>query len=90
MVSKTQRKKYEEIERARELERKEIEKVKSEKVKKIKKRQSKMGGPTFWQKYEDPISYVILFLIIGFVLYMNYSGDRRKDHQIPINEDTLI
>ena len=38
----------------------------------------KRNRPSFWKRYEDHFGYALLALIVGFILYANFSGDRRK------------
>ena len=51
---------------------------------------NKRAQPTFWKKYEDYFGYGLLAAVVLFFVYANFTGDRRKPSQIPINEDTFM
>lgn len=50
----------------------------------------KRNQPSFYKRYEDYFGYGLLGVIVVFLLYANFTGDRRKLNQIPVNEDTFI
>ena len=66
---------------------KELQKVKREKARKA---YTKNKQKSFWKLYGDYFGYAGIALFFAALIYMNYSGDRRKLKDIPINEDTHI
>lgn len=57
---------------------------------KLKKSLSRRSQKSFWNRYQDHIGYAALGAIVLFVLYLNFSGDKRKLDDIVVNEDTHI
>lgn len=62
-------------------------KVLAEKAEKMVK---KRNATPFWEKWGDPIGYAAIGLFIVALVVINYTGDRRKLADIPVNEDTFI
>ena len=44
-------------------------------IKNIKKK----SLPSFWKRYEDPISIVILVIVIGLIYYLNRRADSGRN-----------
>lgn len=57
---------------------------------KYQKSISKRTQKSFWNRYQDHIGYGALGLAVCFILYLNFSGDKRKLEDILVNEDTHI
>ena len=83
-------------ERSRRLEedkrrqREESESRKREMRGKLQKSISKRSQKSFWARYQDHIGYAALALVVVGVIYLNFSGDKRKLEDILVNEDTHI
>ena len=57
---------------------------------KLQKSISKRSQKPFWVRYQDHIGYGVLGLVVVFIMYLNFSGDKRKLEDILVNEDTHI
>lgn len=57
---------------------------------KTKQRFLRYNAKSFWQKYQDYFAYGALGLVVLFIVISNFSGDRRKLSEIPVNEDEFI
>ncbi len=67
-----------------------LESLRKQKRAHIKKKIKKRTRKSFWARYEDYFAYGLLAFLVGFIIYANFSGDRRKPSQIPVNEDVFI
>ena len=93
-----------EYEQQREEARQRIERQKSEKEivsreqkdrrdqNKLKAQKSfeKRKQKTFWETYKDYFAYGALGAVVLFILVSNFSGDRRRLSEIPVNEEEFI
>ncbi len=57
---------------------------------KARQRYNKHNQKSFWTKYQDYFAYAGLGAVVLLILYFNFTGDRRKYSQIPINEEEYI
>lgn len=73
----------------REREREETERRKINKEKAMKSLQ-KRNQKSFWEKYKDYFAYGALGAVVLFILISNFTGDRRKLADIPVNEEDFI
>lgn len=71
----------------RDEERKAAQKVVHEKTKKMVQ---KLKATPFWEKWGDPIGYTVIGLVVVSLIVINYTGDRRRPSDIPVNEDVFI
>ena len=65
-------------------ERREQNKLKAQKS--LARRQAK----GFWETYKDYFAYGALAAVVLFILASNFSGDRRRLSEIPVNEEDFI
>lgn len=82
---RSERQKQEKQKRLEELEA--TRRVASEKAKKMVK---KLNATPFWEKWGDPIGYAAIGAVVVALLVINYTGDRRRPSDIPVNEDIYI
>lgn len=66
--------------------RKRGEKLSEKALKMVQKRNAK----SFWETWGDPIGYATIGIIVAAIVFLNYTGDRRKLSDIQVNEDTFI
>lgn len=78
------------LEDDRRRQREESEVHKREMKEKLQKSISKRVQKSFWSRYQDYIGYGALALIVLFVLYLSFSGSKRRLEDILVNEDTHI
>jgi len=76
-----------EQERLRQREEQERKKVNKDKAMKSLAKRNQKG---FWEKYKDYFAYGALGAVVLFILISNFTGDRRKLSDIPVNEESLI
>ena len=57
---------------------------------KLQKSLSRRSQKSFWNRYQDHIGYAALGAFVLFVIWLSYSGDKRKLTDIIVNEDTHI
>jgi hypothetical protein len=50
----------------------------------------KKALPSFWKRYEDPISIVILFIVMGIIYYLNKRAESGRNLSDPINDNSFI
>jgi len=60
--------------------------TKEKAIKSLQKRNQK----SFWEKNKDYFAYGALGAVVLFVLVSNFTGDRRRLSDIPVNEEDLI
>jgi len=94
----------EQIEQDREATRRRVQELKDEEYKKeqeekerkriqkekAKKAISKRNQKSFWELYKDYFAYGALGAVVLFILISNFTGDRRKLADIPVNEENFI
>lgn len=51
---------------------------------------NKRNAKSFWENWGDPIGYAAIGIIVVVIIVLNYTSDRRKLSDIPVNEDTFI
>ena len=73
-----------ELQEKEQLERREQNKLKAKKS--LTRRQAK----GFWETYKDYFAYGALAAVVLFILASNFSGDRRRLSEIPVNEEDFI
>ena len=56
----------------------------------IRKSVKRRNQKPFYKRYEDEIGYVIVGLIVAGVVYMNFSGDRRRLSEIMVLDESHI
>ena len=74
-------------ERERQREEQERRKINKEKAMKSLAKRNQKG---FWEKYKDYFAYGALGAVVLFILISNFTGDRRKLADIPVNEESYI
>lgn len=78
------------MEEVKRREKEENDVRKNETKTKLKKSLSRRSAKSFWARYQDHIGYAALGAVVVFVLYLNFSGDKRRLDDIIVNEDTHI
>lgn len=73
--------------KAKEIEDQERKKKNREKAQKAFQKKYEKG---FWEKYKDYFAYGALGMVVLFILVSNFTGDRRKLSEIPVNEEEFI
>lgn len=72
------------------LEAEALEKLRAEQRKKIQAKRKKRAQKSFWKRYEDHFGYALIAGVVLFIMYANFSGDRRSPAKIQVNEDVYI
>ena len=57
---------------------------------KAKKSLERRNQKSFWEKYKDYFAYGALGAVVLFILFANFSGDRRRLSDIPVNEEAAV
>ena len=78
------------LEEEKRRNREESESRRKEMREKLQKSISKRSQKSFWARYQDYIGYGALGAVVLFIVYLNFSGDKRKLEDILVNEDTHI
>lgn len=84
------RRRDQELAQSKALEAEALEKLRGEQRKKIQAKRKKRAQKSFWVRYEDYFGYGLIAFVVLFIMYANFSGDRRSPAKIQVNEDVYI
>jgi cathepsin B len=67
-----------------------LEEIRKKQRSHIEEKRKKRAQKSFWKRYEDYIGYGLIGAVVLFIIYANFSGDRRSPSKIQVNEDVYI